>query len=1164
MADQQVRVVISAKDEASKVFESVGNSAAGLAKTLAVGIVGAGVAVAAGLTAAISAAASFEKQMSAVGAVSGATQDEMKQLSDLALQLGKDTSFSASEAAKGLEELVKGGVTIPDIMNGAAQATLNLAAAGGVDLATAAEIASTALNTFNLSGNDMAHVSDLIAGAANASAIDVNDFRLSMASAGSVVKLVGGNFDDMTTAITAMGNAGIKGSDAGTSLKTMLLNLQPQTKQQIALFDQLGITTNGTANKFFDAQGHIKSFADVSGVLETALQGMTDQQKEATLATAFGTDGIRAAAIMADLGATGFQNLADKIGSISAADVAAQRLNNLSGDLEQLGGSAETAGIRLGQAFQEPVREATQALTKFINENVIPFIEENGPAFAEAVTNAGKSLVEGAGNFIDAAKRASQEGLQVLRDKLADTGRDLDEWARDHGKVGEAVSESLIGVSGAALALQFILQGNFKAGVKEGEDSLDHFGKAADAAKLALIEFRDEAAKLPSTTAFFQDLGKAGDDLRRTFDNLGAILPSLAGNILGVAGAAGSAGDKLDLLGGFIHALLSPLTNTTDALAKATDALVHIGDAANTIGPFFDNTRAQTQAFFDALPPAMVAGVAAFDSFRDGVAASIGEMVAGVTASLAGLAASVGAQAAGIGNAIVSGMTGAISSGISSVTTAARNLAQSALDAAKAALGAQSPSREFAILGDDIVAGLTQGIDDAASDIEASADDLGQLAIDAMIASIEQSGPDVATAGYDLGQSVTDAIAAGLGQQQTAQLAVDSLKGTVAGAMRDLAADVEQIVGDVTVKLAAIPQRAGEAVQAAIRDAGARIQDAFSEASSRIGEMFDNRALSRAIRGMRSVFDEQLAGQDEARSRQRDDEDLAHGRALDDAKFQRDLARDLGKAKTDEERAAIIERSNEQRRAIDETRRLEDDELVRRRKRADEDRQYRDQQAQKRQDFEDALGDQALQKSINRTLEDRDARVKAINDALAEKQKKISEDAAKEQAQLVSDAQKRIQTLRDEFVGKLPALTAQAQAIVNTFLGGIDVALLTVAALANNAIKAIGQIPRQVTVTVTTVQQAGRTPQPAPTSNLEPARRGPLMDEGGIVKGPSWVEVGPGVREAFIPLGSSTGVPSATINLSVYGTVVTPRDLVDAIHDGLLQKKRGFGALGLA
>src|SRR4029450_4990527 len=118
MADTaKVEIQINAKDNASKVFGKVGSSAADLAKGLAVGVAGAGAAVAAGLGVAVSAAADFEKTMSGVRAVSGASADEMTQLSDLALQLGKDTSFSASEAAKGLGELVKGRRWMPQSHN---------------------------------------------------------------------------------------------------------------------------------------------------------------------------------------------------------------------------------------------------------------------------------------------------------------------------------------------------------------------------------------------------------------------------------------------------------------------------------------------------------------------------------------------------------------------------------------------------------------------------------------------------------------------------------------------------------------------------------------------------------------------------------------------------------------------------------------------------------------------------------------------------------------------------------------------------------------------------------------------------------------------------------------------------------------------------------------
>jgi TP901 family phage tail tape measure protein len=183
VSELQVRVSADTSP-AEKELDTLGSKVGGLGSTLA-GI-GAGAAVAgiaalgAAFVGSVGAASSFATELSAISAVSGATADEMSGLSGLALQLGKDTSFSASEAAKGIEELVKAGVSIPDIMGGAASASLSLAAAGAVSVGDAAAIAATAMNTFSLKGSDLAHVADVIAGAANASAIDVNDYKFSL------------------------------------------------------------------------------------------------------------------------------------------------------------------------------------------------------------------------------------------------------------------------------------------------------------------------------------------------------------------------------------------------------------------------------------------------------------------------------------------------------------------------------------------------------------------------------------------------------------------------------------------------------------------------------------------------------------------------------------------------------------------------------------------------------------------------------------------------------------------------------------------------------------------------------------------------------------------------------------------------------------------------
>jgi TP901 family phage tail tape measure protein len=305
----------------------------------------------AGIAGAAIAAANFEQRMSAVQAVSGASGDEMDQLTKKALQLGKDTSFSAGEAALAIEELVKAGVSVPDVMNGAADATVALAAAGEIDLPEAAAIASNAMNQFNLSAQEMPKIADLIAGAANSSAIDVKDFGYSLSQVGAVANLAGASFDDTAAAIALMGNAGIKGSDAGTSLKTMLTNLQPQTTKAANLMKDLGLMTEDGANQFYDAQGNLKSFSDIAGLLQNSLKGLTAQQKQQALTTLFGSDAVRGAAVFANQGAAGFDKMATSMTKIKAADVAKTRLDNFKGSLEAMKGSLETTGIIIGQIF---------------------------------------------------------------------------------------------------------------------------------------------------------------------------------------------------------------------------------------------------------------------------------------------------------------------------------------------------------------------------------------------------------------------------------------------------------------------------------------------------------------------------------------------------------------------------------------------------------------------------------------------------------------------------------------------------------------------------------------------------------------------------------------------------------------------------------------------
>lgn len=355
-AQRDLRQTGSAAEDASRRTSRAGSQ---LAAT--------GLVIAGGLAFAAKSAADFEARLSAVQAVSGASAEEMEQLREKSLQLGKDTAFSASESASAIEELVKAGLSVQDVMNGAADATVALAAAGEVSMPEAASIASNAMNQFGLAAQDLPKVADAIAGAANASAIDVGEFGMSLSQVGAVANLAGANFQDTATAIALMGNAGIKGSDAGTSLKSMLNNLQPTTEKATDLMQRLGLMTQDGTNKFYDQEGNLRSLADVSGLLSKSMEDLTKQQQQQALETIFGSDAIRAAAVLANQGADGFNNMADSMGKVTAADVAATRMDNLQGSIEQLKGSLETLMIVIGTPLLNGIRTVVDGLTSMLN-----------------------------------------------------------------------------------------------------------------------------------------------------------------------------------------------------------------------------------------------------------------------------------------------------------------------------------------------------------------------------------------------------------------------------------------------------------------------------------------------------------------------------------------------------------------------------------------------------------------------------------------------------------------------------------------------------------------------------------------------------------------------------------------------------------------------------
>lgn len=329
-------------------------------------IAGVGAAMAAGLIVAVKAAADFERKLDFFVAVSGATQDEYQAISDKALQLGADTIFTANEIADSFIELGKSGVKASDIINGIGEAVANLGAAADIPLDTAANIITSAVATFQLGADQAVAVADKLAGAANASIVDVQDLGLSLKYVGGVAQGLGIPFEEVNTALAVLGVNGIKGSTAGTSLRQILLGLNGTTKKANTALRALGIITEDGTNKFYDEAGSAKSLAEIFQILQEATAGMTDEQRVATYQQIFATRALPSLIALTREGADGFNEMAAAINQTTAMDVASARLDNLSGDIEKLRGAIDVLLVKGGTGFQDFARGVVQGITDMI------------------------------------------------------------------------------------------------------------------------------------------------------------------------------------------------------------------------------------------------------------------------------------------------------------------------------------------------------------------------------------------------------------------------------------------------------------------------------------------------------------------------------------------------------------------------------------------------------------------------------------------------------------------------------------------------------------------------------------------------------------------------------------------------------------------------------
>ncbi|MFR9796637.1 phage tail tape measure protein [Streptomyces sp. MS06] len=376
------------------------------------------------------AAARFEKSMSAVKAVSGASGAELQKLRDAALEAGRTTQYSATQAADAEAELARAGIKTADIVGGGLTGALALAAAGQLDLTEAAITSAQAMNTFGLSGKDMSHVADVLAAGANKSATNVHQMGLAIKQGGLVAHQTGLSLEETAGAVAAFADHALVGSDAGTSLKVMLQRLTPQSKEAQATMDQLGFSA-------YDSQGKFVGLSELAGRLQKSFKNLTPEARNAAFGVIFGSDAVRGASILYQLGAKGVDEYTKKVNDQGyAMRTAATQMDNLIGDFELMKSALETALIQSGTAANGVLRDMVQWVTKLVNAyNGLP------PELQSAAT-----LTMG---FVGALGLAGA-GLLLLLPRIMTVKRELAALGVTAGRTRSAMG--LLGKTGAIVA----------------------------------------------------------------------------------------------------------------------------------------------------------------------------------------------------------------------------------------------------------------------------------------------------------------------------------------------------------------------------------------------------------------------------------------------------------------------------------------------------------------------------------------------------------------------------------------------------------------------------------------------------------------------------------------------------------------------------------------
>ncbi len=768
-ADGSVVILIEGDDSDLKSkLDGIGSIAASAAKAAATAIAGISTALAGAAAHAVKVGAEFESSMSNVAAISGATGDELRQLTEKAKEMGAKTKFSAAQSAEAFTYMAMAGWETGDMMAGI-EGIMDLAAASGESLAATSDIVTDALTAFGLTAADSGHFADVLATASNSANTNVAMLGESFKYVAPVAGALSYSAEDTAIALGLMANSGIKASQAGTSLRTALTNMAKPTSDMADAMYLLGISLENEEGDMYSlmeimdqlrsgfeggritqeeytesvarwnamlAEGSVElpEYAKAMQGLDIALNGTTEAQRAELAAMLAGKEGMSGLLAIVNASEADFQKLTDAIydADSAAKEMAEIQLDNLAGQLDILKSAVEGFEIEFFQSVGNPITETVTAAAEavshltetFKGEGLGAAIQELGGMAASALT----ALAASAPAFIETAVGLIQSFLSGIRDNLPEIASAALEIV---GSLASGIVETLpeLVQTGADIILQL---------AQSIIDGLPGMVPAAVQTIASLVEqITGNLSEI--IDAGIQVIAALGEGLIEALPDLIEKVPEIVSNIANVINdnapkmLAAAAKLIVELGVGLIQSIPTLIEN----IPKIIQAVVDAWSAFNWLDLGKQAITAIKDGILKIIPAVKTAGKNVLDAVvnaikslpqtlktlgQNGITGLANTMrnLAGTAAdAMRGIASSIWeaikglpSQMLDIGKNIVQGIANGIKNGAAAAINAVADLAGSVVSGAKDFFGIKSPSRVMAReVGPYLPQGVAMGVE---------------------------------------------------------------------------------------------------------------------------------------------------------------------------------------------------------------------------------------------------------------------------------------------------------------------------------------------------------------------------------------------------------------------------------------------------------------------